>query len=198
MRGMTLVETLITLGIFITIMIAVGTFGVNMFSYQRVISGSLQTTQDAQIILKTITKEIRSMTSGATGQYPIANAATNTLSFFFDQNNDGVQDRITYSLVGTTLYRAVIVPSGSPITYNIANQSTTTLVYNIRNSPSTPIFEYFDDSYTGTSSPLSLPVTVTNIHLIKINLTLDVDPSRSPTPVTYSAQVNLRNLKSNL
>lgn len=197
-RGMTLVETLIALSIFIVIMIAVSTFEVNVFSYQRSISGSLTTSQDAQVILKTILKEVRSAAPSANGSYPIINAATNTLSFFSDSNTDGIQDQITYSLIGNTIYRALIKPTGSPYVYNVANQSTTTLVTNVRNSSSTPAFEYFDESYTGSSQSLAQPVTVTSIHVIKVNLTLDVDPNRSPLPVTFSGEMTLRNLKTNL
>lgn len=197
-QGMTLVEVLLTLSIFIIIVVAVGTFQVNVFSYHKAVYGSLQTSQDAQIILKTILREVRSMSPGATGQYPISVAATNTLTFFSDLDGNNVQDQITYSLIGNTIYRARIVPSGSPATYLAANQGTTTLVTNIRNSSSTPVFEYYDDTFTGTSTPLSQPVTVTAVKLIKVNLTLDVDPNRSPLPIMYSADVNLRNLKTNL
>ena len=138
------------------------------------------------------------MSSSATGAYPIAAAATNTLSFFTDPNGSGVQDQITYSLIGNKIYRAVIIPSGSPLSYSVANQSTTTLISNVRNSSSTPVFEYFDDTYNGTGSALSQPVTISAIKLIRMNLTLDVDPNRSPVPVTYSANMSLRNLKTNL
>jgi len=198
MKGMTLVETLITISIFITIMVAVGTFEASVFSYQRSVSGSLETSTNAQAIFKTIMKEIRAMSPSATGTYPIVTAATNTISFFSDINNDGSQEQVTYSLMGNTVYKAVIVPTGSPLSYSLANQSTTSLVSNVRNSSSTPLLEYFDNTYNGSGSSLTQPVTLSAISLIRMNLTLDVDPNKSPTPVTYSANMSLRNLKTNL
>ena len=197
-RGMTLVEVLITLAIFICVMAAVGFFESNVFNYQRSISGSLQTVQDSQIILKTIAREMRDMAPAANGAYPLVTAGTSTISFFSDANNDGSEDQITYQLIGTKISRAVIPPTGSPPSYSAANQSTTTLVTNVRNSTSTPIFEYYDTNYNGTSSPMASPINLTGVRLVKVNLTLDVDPNRSPLPVTYTSQISLRNIKSNL
>ncbi len=197
-RGFTLVEVFITIGVFLLIMGAVAAFESNVFIHQRSISGSFRTAQDAQILLKTMLKELRGMEPGANGAYALVSAATSSVSFFADPGNDGTTEEITYFLATSTLYRGVIQPSGSPATYNPANQVNSPIVTNVRNSPSTPLFQYFDTNYNGTSSPLSMPVTVTAVRLIKINLTLDVDINRSPQPVTYSAQANLRNLKTNL
>ena len=195
---MTLAETLVALSIFVIIMVAVATFQVNVFSYQKSVAGSFETSQDAQALLKIVTKEIRSMTPSANGAYPIANAATNTLTFFSDVNNDGKADQVTYTLVGSTLYKAVITPSGSLAVYNVANQATTSLVTNVHNASSTKMFQFYDQNYDGTTAPLTLPVDVTTIRMIKVTLTLDVDPNRSPIPVSYSVQIQLRDLKTNL
>ena len=182
------------------VVIAVGTFEVNVFSYQGSISSSYQTAQSAQIMLKTMLVELREMSPGANGSYSLIKAATSSVSFFSDPDGDGITEQMTYSLVGTTLYKAIINPTGSSpsYVYNPANQSTTTLVTNVRNASSTPLFQYFDTNYNGTSSPLTIPVTTTAVRLIKVSLTLDIDPKRSPLPVTYTIQASLRNLKSNL
>jgi len=195
---MTLVEVLIALAIFAAVMIAVGTFEANTFLYQSNISGSYQTAENAQIILKTMLTELREMAPGADGSYALVNAGSTTIAFFSDADNDGTEEELSYSLIGTTLYRTMIKPSGSPPAYNLSSQSTTTLMTSIRNNGSTPVFQYFDAAYSGTSTPLSQPVTTTAVRLVKVSLTLDLDPNRSPTPVTYSVQAGLRNLKTNL
>ncbi|MFA6078822.1 MAG: prepilin-type N-terminal cleavage/methylation domain-containing protein [Candidatus Omnitrophota bacterium] len=197
-RGMTLVEVLIAVAIFAVVMIAIGTFEVNIFSYNSSISGSFNTAQNAQTILKTILKELREMAPGANGSYPIVTAGTTTLSFFSDPDNDGVTEQITYSLSNNTLYRSIIQPSGSPLAYNPASQTVSSLVADVRNDASLPVFQYFDANYNGTSSPLTLPASLTAIRLIKISLSLDADPNRLPLPVIYTVQANLRNIKNNL
>jgi Tfp pilus assembly protein PilV len=195
---MTLVEVFIALAIFIVVMTAIATFEANTFLYKNSISSSLSTALSSQNILKTMLVEIRESAPGANGAFPVVMAGSTTISFFSDPDNDNVQEQVTYSLIGTTLYKAVIDPTGNPAVYSVANQSTTTLITNVQNGISLPVFQYYDANYTGTSSPLTQPVTTTSVHLVKINLKLDTDPNRAPNSMTYSVQAGIRNLKTNL
>ncbi len=197
-RGMTLVEVLVTLGIFMAIMFAVATFEYNVFTYPKNISGSFQTAQDTQILLRTMLREMRTAQQGANGAYPLVNVGTSTISFFADPDNNGTIERVSYFLASSSIYRGIIQPSGNPVVYIGTSQINKMIVTNVRNSSSTPLFQYFDTNYNGTSSPLTQPVTATAVRLVKINLTLDVDLNRSPTPMTYTVQASFRNLKSNL
>lgn len=196
--GMTLVEILVAVAIFSVIMMAIGTFSADIFSYNSSISGSFQTSQDVQVITRTMLKELREAAPGANGAYPLIKTGSTTLSFFSDTNNDNKTEQITYSLIGTTLFRAVINPVGSPPTYPISGQSTTTLLTRVVNGSAVPSFQYYDTNYTGTSSPLSQPVSAYAVRLIRINQQVDLDPTHSPIPTTYSVQASLRNLKTNL
>ena len=195
--GMTLVELLIALAIFVAVIVAVGAFEANVFIYQGEVSNSFQTAQNAQVILKTVLTGLREIEPGANGAYPLITTGSTSLSFFSDPDNDGTAEQMTYTLIGTTLYQTTIQPSGSPAVYN-GSPSTTTLLTNVRNGNTTPVFQYFDTNYNGTTSPLTQPVTATAVRLVKVNITLDMDPNRSPAPITYTVQANLRNLKSNL
>ena len=197
-RGMTMVELFIALAILAIVMTAVYVLGSNIFIYNSTTSGSYRATQNSQAILKTVLKELRETSPGADGSYPLVNTGSTTLSFFSDIDNDGLPERVTYTLIGTTLYKAVIKPSGNPVSYPIANQSTTTLIFNVVNGNSLPSFEYFDTNYTGTSSPLVQPVSPSVVRLIRINQRIDIDPNRSPIPIIFTVQASLRNLKTNL
>ena len=107
-----------------------------------------------------------------------------------------VQDKISGKKKNLRL--VCVEPTGSPSAYNPSNEVITVLAYNIKNATSTSLFEYYDDTYTGTSSPLTQPVTTTQISLVKISLLMDIDPNRAPVPRLYTSQVSLRNLKDNL
>jgi hypothetical protein len=196
--GFTLVELLFFVGIFVMIYIAVSAMGTNIFIFNSTTSGSYQATQNSQAILKVILKELREASPGANGAYPLVNTGSTTLSFFSDVDNDGVTEQITYTLIGTNLYRAVIKATGSPPSYLVANQSTTTLITNVVNGNSIPSFLYFDTYYTGTSTPLAQPVNPSAVKLIQVNQRIDIDPNRSPLPIIFSVQANIRNLKTNL
>jgi len=197
-RGFTLVEVLTALGIFVAVMFAVAVFQYNVITYPKTISGSLTTVQDAQILLKTMLKELRSMQPGANGAFPLSTTGTSTISFFGDADNDGVIEQITYFLANSSIYRGVIQPSGTPASYNPATQVSSMIVTNVRNGAASPIFQYYDGNYNGTSSPLVQPVTATTVRLVKIDLTLDVNVNDMPVPTTYTVQSSLRNLKTNL
>jgi Tfp pilus assembly protein PilW len=197
-KGLMMVELLVALAIFSVVIIAVGALGSNVFIFNSTTSGSYQATQNSQAILRTILKEIREASPGANGAYPLINTGSTTLSFFSDVDNDGVTEQITYTLIGTTFYRAVIKATGSPPVYLIQNQSTTSLITNVINGNALPSFQYFDTNYTGTSSPLIAPVSPSKVKLIQINQQIDIDPNRSPLPIIFTVQANIRNLKSNL
>lgn len=197
-KGFTLIEILIAIGIFGLIMIVVGSFQTNIFKYNQISRDSLQSAEDARSILRVMVREMRSMQPSNIGSYPISQAATSSITFYSDTDADGIREQIRYFLSTTTLKKGVIVPTGTPLTYNPAQEKFSFLAYNIKNGTSTAMFEYFDNTYTGTSSPLVQPVTVSNVRLVKINLLIDADPNRSPLPRLYTSQVMLRNLKDNL
>lgn len=197
-KGMTLVEMIVAVGIFGLIMIAVSSFQRDVWVYNKYSSDSLSSAQDARVILRTMVKELRSASPSNNGAYAIAQAGTSTITFFSDTDSDGLKEQIRYFISSNILKKGSIKPSGSPLTYNSANETFFTLAYNIKNTTSTALFEYFDNSYAGTSTPLTLPITVTQIHLVKINLMIDADPNRTPIPRIYTSQVNFRNLKDNL
>lgn len=197
-KGYTLIEILVAVAIFVLIILVVANFQVNISKYNKSSSESLQSAQDARAILRTMVAEMRSMQPASTGAYPLAAAATSSITFFTDINDDGLREQVRYYLTGTTLKKGIIVPSGSPLTYSSASETFAFLAYNIKNGTSTALFDYFDNTYSGTSSPLTQPVSVSTVRLVKINLTIDADPNRSPLPRTYTSQAMLRNLKDNL
>ena len=196
-KGFTLIETLVAMSIGVIIMIAIGTFARNIFFNNSVQSGSFSTAQDARNITRTMVSELRGASPGSDGSYPIVAAGTSTITFFSDINGDGLKEKIRYYLATTTLKKGVITPTGSPLAYT-GSEVTSILAYNVRNTASTSILNYYDDNFTGTSSPLTQPVDVSTVRLVQVNLILDADPNRSPLPRTYTSAATLRNLKDNL
>jgi prepilin-type N-terminal cleavage/methylation domain-containing protein len=196
-RGFTLLEIIITMAIFSLIMGVVTLFARDLLYYNGIFSGGLTSYDEAKKILQPISSEIRSLSPSSLGAYPIETAGNTTFTFFSDINNDGLKERIRYFLSGNILMKGVIIPSGSPLQYLSNTESLYGIIHNVKNG-STPIFTYYNSSYNGETSPLSQPVSVLSVRLIKITLILDTDPNRSPTPVTIITEVSMRNLKDNL
>lgn len=197
-KGFTLAETLISVAIFVAISSLLASFVRSIFSTNANLSNSLSAQFDSRQSLKKITRELREASPSSLGAYPISAAATNTITFYTNIDSDTLKERIRYFIQNGDLKRATLKPSGTPLSYNPANEVTETLVKNISNSTSTPLFDYFDENYSGTSSPLTIPVNIPSIRLVRITLTIEKDPYRLPAPFTTVTQVMIRNLKGNL
>lgn len=57
---------------------------------------------------------------------------------------------------------------------------------------STPIFYYYDQYYTGSQNPMSYPINLGSVKVIKIYLVIDVN-SRPPEPYVHETTIQLRN-----
>jgi prepilin-type N-terminal cleavage/methylation domain-containing protein len=196
-KGFTLIEIIVTIGIFSVIMGAVSLFSRDIFYYNNIFSGGLTSYDEAKKILQPVASEIRSASSSSLGGYSIEMADDNNFIFFTDIDGDGLKERVRYFLDNNTFKKGIIIPSGSPLQYLSINETITDVVNDIIND-TIPIFTYYDTSYNGSSDPLSTPISISNIRLVKITLIIDADPNRPPAPMTVTTEVNIRNLKDNL
>jgi prepilin-type N-terminal cleavage/methylation domain-containing protein len=196
-KGFTIIELLVTMAIFTLILGAITLFARDIFYYNNIFSGGLTSYDQARKILQPISSEIRSASSSSLGSYPIEKTGDIEFIFFSDVNNDGLKERIRYFLSDTDLKRGVIIPSGTPLQYLTSNEKISIIIQGIRNG-ATPIFTYFDTNYNGSTAPLSQPVMIIKVRLVKITLVIDADPNRPPSAVTVTTQVSMRNLKDNL
>lgn len=188
--GFTLIETVIVVGI----LSIVGTvLTVMIVSFYRTNSYIIQegtAVQSSQRGLSQSLQDLREASYGDDGSYPIANAATSTVTFYADVNNSSSVQKVRLYLSNGTLYRGVTYSSGSPPAYSGAESTSVVATY-VTNSTSTPIFQYYDN----TGALLASPVNVAQIASINTTLTIDVDPHRSPIPYTVTGSATLRNLR---
>lgn len=195
-KGFSLVEILVAVFITSLIVVAVGAFQRDVFYLNDVIQSGLTSQNDARKIIRPMVDEVRSASESSLGAYPLAITASSTFAFYSDIDNDSLKERVRYFLDNGDFKKGVIKPSGSPLTYNSSNEKIIEVVHDVIN---TDIFTYFNSSYDGTSSstPLTQPVSPAVVRLVKIELIVDKDPSRSPAPITVGTQMSIRNLKDN-
>ena len=195
-RGFTVVEALIAMFIITLIAIAVANFQSDIFSLNKINSSNLIAQESARQVLKNFTAEVRSMSPSNAGAYYIDAAATSSLTFYTNIDSDSDIEKVRYFLNGDVLKKGVTNPTSN--VYNSNNETFKELVHNMTNSSSTPIFSFYDATYDGTSAPLSQPVNISAIRLIKVSLIIDEDTLKSPAPLYMTTQVSIRNLKDNL
>ncbi len=195
--GFTVIEILVSIFILTLIGLAVFSFAKNIFSLNRITSDSLTAQGEARRALKSMSAEIRTASPSSLGAYALAQTATSSFTFYSNVDNDSLKERIRYFLDGTTLKRGIIKPSGTPLTYNPANEVISELIHDVANA-TTSIFSYYDENYDGTTQALIEPINISNVRLVKITVVIDKNPQKSLGPMTLTTQISMRNLKDNL
>lgn len=196
LHGFTTLEMVIVVGLVATLGVLVAAFGRDVFYLGGIAKGSLVVNQDARALLRTITTELRSVSQGSNGSYPIAAVGTSTITFFSDIMGDGNKEQVRYFLSGTDLKKGVIVPTGNPVTYATSSETFSIVASNVR-ATTTPIFEYYTGVYVATSSTPTIATDIPSIRFITVSFTLDADVARAPVSKTYTTGIMLRNLKDN-
>lgn len=194
-KGFTMIETIFGVAIFIVIMIAVTLFSRNTWIFNSFIGASLNNVDNVRLALKTFSSEIRTASTADTGAYVINQASSTSFTFYANIDSDVLKERVRYFLLNGQLQKGVIKPTGSPLSYNPANEQITTLISNVTN-PST--FSYYDKNYDGTTAPLPAPIDIASIRLVKVTITIEKDPNKAPVTASFTTQVSIRNLKDNL
>lgn len=189
-HGFTLVETVVVTGLTALLLLAL-TFLIQFFYKTNAYTlEQSQAINSARRSVENAMSDVRGASYGADGSYPIAAAATSSITFFTHLAPSTSIDKVRYYQAGATLYRAVTIAAGSPPTYAGQPETTTLVVDNIRNDVSTPLFSYFD----AQGQELVPPVDVGKIASVSITVLTDVNPLRAPNVYTLVGSATIRNL----
>ncbi|PIR45589.1 MAG: hypothetical protein COV09_00640 [Candidatus Vogelbacteria bacterium CG10_big_fil_rev_8_21_14_0_10_50_13] len=193
--GFTLLEMLITLGILGLVIVGVYRLAGDLLVDNFYIQQKALAESEGRSALKTMIGELRGASQSNTGVFPLESASSTGVVFYADTDGDNLFERIRYTAVAAELKRGVIVPSGSPLSYDPADETEKTLTSRLA---TTTVFSFFDKNYAGTSSPLVEPVSLNDVRLVNIDLLLDIDDRLATNPFELSGWATLRNLKDNL
>jgi hypothetical protein len=196
--GMSLVEMIVSLAIFLMVMLALVGFVVGLYrAYYYSFEQSLAVSE-AMSGVEAMVKEIKEATMGDDGSYIIEKAQDFEFIFYGDIDRDQAIERVRYFLDGVNFKKGVIKPQGSPPSYitsstdPLCQETFLILSRYVRNAP--PIFRYFD----GNLQELPAPARLQDTKLMRLNLIVNVNPSRAPNDFSLESEVQLRNLKNNL
>lgn len=190
-RGLTLIETIVTVAIFALIMIAI-TDSVRFF-YRANTSSIEQSYQieSARRGVEFLVRDLREASFGDDGSYPIADISSTTITFFSDTDKDAYIERMRYSVDGTTLYRNQVESSGNPPVYT-GHGATSTVSEYVRNfEEGVAIFSYYDES----GVEITNYDEVDEVRSIVVNLIVNIQPIRAPEEFTLRSSATLRNVR---
>lgn len=194
-------ETLVTIVVFGLVMAASATLLFIIFRNSTTNPNALNAVDQAQAAATNFVAQVRDATYGNDGSYPLAEASTTEVIFFspYGTGSSTTVDRIRYFLATSTLYEGVTAPSGSPPSYNLANEKVTALVQHAAGVGTSTVFFYYNGTYAGTSSPLSQPVNINQVTYIRLVMSVQLQEVRNSTATSsISTGAAMRNLKTNL
>lgn len=198
-KGFTLIEVVVSVGLFSLIAVGIVVLVSQILGQTNQQSGYLADSDQARKLGFKIMQELRNSVPSNTGGYALESAGAQEIIFY--SNVDGGVDieRVRYFLQNGKLMRGEVKPTGNPLTYNLANETTQVVENNIANG-NNPIFYYYDGNYAGTTDTyLSQPVNVSLVTLVKMNLQIFHKATANSTAYyTVTASASIRNLKTNL
>lgn len=190
-RGLSLIESLVAIGIFTVIMSAIVS---SVIFFYRANTSSLEQSfqiDSARRGVEFMVRDIREATYGDNGAYPLAEIASTSITFYSDTDQDAVIERIRYTLEGTQLFRHVLDSSGTPPTYTGAGATSTVSVYVRNDEEIVPIFRYYD----ANGVEITDYVEVDEVRSIVIDLIVNIQPVRKPEEFTLHSSATIRNLR---
>jgi prepilin-type N-terminal cleavage/methylation domain-containing protein len=190
--GFTLVETLVVIAVVSAVTAAVATMIVSFYKGNAYLLEQTAALESARRGVYDASRMLREASYGDDGTYPITSAATSSIVIYADIDRDRSVERIRYVLQGTTLFRVITNPVGTPPTYPSSSSATSTVAVDVRNGTSTPTFVYFNDAgqqLSSTSTPIA------DIRAVRIQLLVDINPTRAPTIFSLNNYATFRNLR---
>ena len=194
-RGFTLVEMIVTLGIFSLLMIALFDAIATFYRINAYTLAQAYEVNSARRGLELIVRDMREMSYSDDGTFPLASMGTSSIGFYSDIDRDKSVEYVNYVLSGTTLYKYVYNATGSPPVYGTTTPNETYVVseYVRNNTQATSTFKYYMDG----GLPAVSTSTVTDIRYIQTTMIINVDPGRTPGEFTLRSSTAPRNLKIN-
>lgn len=192
--GATLIEIMIGAAFVALIVVLLGYLGFGISSFNASFMKSFEPQFDLQYVIQNLTKEIRSMSQSSIGSYPIVQAASSTFVFYSDVDADGIVERFKYFVSGNNLKKGILVPTGSPLVYNEPDEEVFDVLRNLQAGTSS-VFYYYGSGYSGSEPPLSFPIDISDIKLIKAQFTITKSDGTATT--TSVIEVTPRELRNN-
>ena len=187
----TAVEAVVYIGVFTLILGAISALLVTVYRSHGYSIALQSSNSEVRLVLEKSVNDIREASYADNGAYPVYSMSPNEFVFFSDVDNDGKIEKVRYFLQNHHLKRGVIKSSGTPATYNSADETVKTLAWTIRNSDYlVPVFKYLD-SNANEMSDLS---KLLDLRTVQIRLLVDKDPSRPPDYFDFTTSATLRNI----
>lgn len=196
--GFTLIEILVSSAILV--ILGAGFLGMQyIFSQNQVTSWqNYSNIEESNRVLSKFVKEIRDSRSSDEGSHPLVTTSDNEIVFYSDIDYDGDVERIRYTIIANQLIKGVIEPSGEPISYPLGTEAETVIAENVVSSAD-PSFYYYNEDWPVdvVNNPLAEIDRISDTKIVKMILTINVQPDNPGSEFTLESSGQIRMLKEN-
>lgn len=194
--GMTLVEMMVAIGIYVVLMLAVMTSVTSLYRSNAYAIEQSNEVDNARRGVTQWNRDAKEMTLAEDGTWPIAVIEPHRFGYYSDTDRDDNVEYVEYILATTTLTKYTYNPSGAPVFYDLTTPDTVELlseyVQNINQATST--FFYFDNA----GNTLTAASPLIDVRFIQMQIIVNIDPQRNPGEFMLKSSLAPRNLKDNL
>jgi type II secretory pathway pseudopilin PulG len=202
LKGMSLVEMIVAMGIFIIGTTAFALIFVRSVKNNASIAEERENSFAASQGINLITEELRRARRGDEGSYLVKSADKNDLIVYVDVDHDKVTERVHYFLDinSKKIKKGITEPTGSnPISYPSGDEIIVDIMNNVTNNESNPIFYYYGRNFPISVDPIASPVAsdfLQDIRLIKVVVSVDFNPNKNPNNISLESIIELRNINN--
>lgn len=193
--GFTIIETLVVIGSFIFVMLAVLMSILYFYKANAITLEQAYAINSARKGIEFMVRDIREAIYSDEGAYPIINIDANSFYFYSDVDRDNSIERIRYFLEGTDLKKGLTESSGNPPVYLDGNENISIVSDSVRNlEQEVFVFNYFDSS----GNEITNYEKISDVAFVRISLIVNIKTNHLPDEFTLRSSATLRNLKTNL
>jgi len=196
--GFTLIELTVALFGFSLIVWGLIALFSGIFTSSSQQSGLLSDSDQARKLAFQIATELRNGQTGTNGAYVLDTAGDQQIVYYSpNADNDASVEKVRYFVQNGKLWKGIIEYSGG---YSTSTEKTAIVQNDLANGVN-PVFYYYDGTYTGSSTQVSLsqPVNPTLVKFVKVSLQIyNKAGVKNTNTYTVTASAAIRNLKTNL
>lgn len=167
------------------------TFYVNRYTIEQGLNNT-----ELQRAIGEFSLTLREARQSDNGSYLLKEGDDFELTFYANIDDDPQIEKVHYFLENSYLKKGVSEASGFPKEYPEEDQTVATVARGIINTSEQPLFEYYNSVYPEdmTENPLSTPVAVEDVSLIKLDMRANIDPNHVPDSMRMETFVKPRNI----
>jgi Tfp pilus assembly protein PilW len=189
-RGLSLVETVVTIAMATFAIIAIGSFTITFYRDHAYAIEQAFAVNSARKGVDRMVRDIREASFSDEGDFPIVSIGPYDIVFFSDIDHDDMIERVRFTLNSGTLFRGQAESAGMPSEYPVDDDSETIVSDYVRNEAyGHTLFRYYDKE--------GIEITdygqIMDVTFVTVDMIVNINPDRLPRDFSLRSSASLRN-----